>query len=471
MSFHWLASIAAERLLFSLGVGTLLAIIVWLLLRFFPQKDSRTSFAVWFATLVITAALPLLGLFAARGSGRSAAVVTVSAAWAVYIFIGWAIIAFVGLLRVAVALWQVRRLRRESSALELESLSPELGACVEEFKRSRSVKLLVSKRLEVPTAIGFVKPAIVLPEWLLKETPAAELKYILLHELAHLRRRDDWTNLAQQIVKAVLFFAPSVWWIERRLALDREMACDDAVLAQAGTARGYAECLARVAERSFMRRQLALAQAAVARVRQLTMRVAKILDPNRQQPARLWRPAVPVVVVVAGLCVFSASQGPTLIGFGDAAPENSAQVVAVGSLVQNSAGAKAIRPVAVLQPTRSIEPKMIAASLKTSAPEQGNKSHAWNAAYKMSDAAQRRSRQRKHETYTLTNLHAESKIEPALVALARLERPEAEYVAVREEFMLVVSQRGDAAPEQWQLRVVTISVSQSKPQKPAPKKI
>src|ERR1041384_4509440 len=106
MSFHWLASIAAERLLFSLGVGTLLAIIVWLLLRFFPQKDSRTSFAVWFATLVITAALPLLGLFAARGSGRSAAVVTVSAAWAVYIFIGWAIIAFVGLLRVAVALWR-----------------------------------------------------------------------------------------------------------------------------------------------------------------------------------------------------------------------------------------------------------------------------------------------------------------------------------------------------------------------------
>src|ERR1041385_3322068 len=115
MSFHWLASIAAERLLFSLGVGTLLAIIVWLLLRFFPQKDSRTSFAVWFATLVITAQRPLLGLFAARGSGRSAGVVAVGAAWAVYMFGGWAVIAFAALLRVAVALWQVRRLRRESS--------------------------------------------------------------------------------------------------------------------------------------------------------------------------------------------------------------------------------------------------------------------------------------------------------------------------------------------------------------------
>jgi len=471
MSLHWLASAAAERLLFSLGVGTLLAIIVWLLLRVFPRKDSRTSFAVWFATLVITAALPLLGLFTAYGSKRSAAVVTVSAGWAVYIFIGWATIALVGVLRVAVALWQVRRLRAEAVALELETLSPELSAVVKEFRGSRSVKLLVSKRLEVPTAIGFVKPAIVLPEWLLNETPAEELKYILLHELAHLRRRDDWTNLAQQIVKALLFFVPSVWWIERRLALDREMACDDAVLVQAGTARGYAECLARVAERSFLRRQLALAQAAVTRVRQLTVRVAKILDPNRQQPTRMWRPAVPAVVVVAGLCVFSASQAPTLIGFGNAPSENSAQTLPVGSLVQNSAGAKAARPVVILQPGENNGLKMVPASLKTSTPEQGNKLRAWNAAYKMNAAAQRKSRQRRHETYTFTNLHAESKIQPALIALARLEKPEAEYVTVREEFMVVVTQRGDAPPEKWQLRVVTISVSQQKPQKQVPKKI
>jgi beta-lactamase regulating signal transducer with metallopeptidase domain len=441
--------------------------IVWLLLRVFPRKDSRTSFAVWFATLVITAALPLLGLFAAHGNGRSA-VVTVSAGWAVYIFIGWAAVACVGLLRVGVALWQVRRLRAEAVPVELGLLGPEMSAFMEEFKRSRSVKLLVSKRVEVPTAIGFVKPAIVLPEWLLQETPAEELKYILLHELAHLRRRDDWTNLVQQIVKALLFFVPSVWWIERRLALDREMACDDAVLAQAGTARGYAECLARVAERSFLRRQLALAQAAVSRLRQLTVRVAKILDPNRQQPARMWRPAIPAVVMVAGLCVFSASQAPTLIGFGDAASENSAQTVAVGSLVQNSAGAKAIKPV-MLQSTRNTEPKMVPASLKTFAPEQENKLREWNAAYRMNDAAQRKSRE--HETYTLTNLHAESKIQPALMALARLDKPEAEYVMVREELMVVVSQHGDAPPVKWQLRVVTISVSQSKPQKQVPKKI
>src|SRR5690348_18515301 len=49
---------------------------------------------------------------------------------------------------------------------------------------------------------------LVLPKWLIEETPAEELKYIILHEFEHLRRRDDWTNLAQQVVKALLFFVP-----------------------------------------------------------------------------------------------------------------------------------------------------------------------------------------------------------------------------------------------------------------------
>jgi hypothetical protein len=334
------------------------------------------------------------------------------------------------------------------------------------FLRSRSVELRVSKRLEVPTAIGFFKPAIVLPEWLLEETPAEELKYIVLHELEHLRRRDDWTNLAQQIVKALLFFVPSVWWIERKLALDREMACDDAVLAHSGTPHGYAECLARVAERSFLRRQLALAQAAVTRLRQLTVRVAKILDPNRPQPSRMWRPAVPAVVVIAGLCVFTASQGPELIGFADHGPVAQTQSPAPGNLVVSSAGARTVR-----QSAGSLEPKMIPASLKTSALEQTNAARGWNAAYKMNKAATQKLRTRKRVTFTLTNLHAENKIPRESMVLARLETPEAEYVAVRQELMIVVSQRADAPAGSWQVHVVEIRMMQAKPQKQNPQKI
>ncbi len=321
--FHEIATAASERLLYSAVAGTLLALAVWFVLQLFPRKDSRTSFAVWFSTLLATAVLPLFSLHSgsnAAGAGGPQAVVTISSSWAWYVFLGWAIIALTGLARVALATLQVRRLRADATALDMQRLDPVLQTLVAEFQQSRSVTLMVSKQLEVPTAIGFGKPAIILPAWLLESMPAEELKYILLHELAHLGRRDDWTNLAQKVLKALFFFLPSVWWIERKLSLDREMACDDAVLAHSGTPRGYAECLAHVAERSFLRRQIALAQAAVGRVRQLTTRVAMILDPNRPPATQLWKPAIPVVILLAGLSALPASFTPSLVKFADDAP-------------------------------------------------------------------------------------------------------------------------------------------------------
>ena len=96
-----------------------------------------------------------------------------------------------------------------------------------------------------------MKPVVVVPGWVMQELSADELNQILLHELAHLRRWDDWTNLAQKVVKALFFFHPAVWWIEKRVSLEREMACDDAVIAETASPRAYAECLTHLAERTF----------------------------------------------------------------------------------------------------------------------------------------------------------------------------------------------------------------------------
>jgi hypothetical protein len=95
------------------------------------------------------------------------------------------------------------------------------------------------------------------------------------------------------------------------------MACDDAVLAQTGTPRVYARCLARIAEKSFVRRQMALAQAAVDRVRQLTLRVTRILDGDRPRSTRLWKPAIPMVAAIALLCAVSTSRTPDLVSLRD----------------------------------------------------------------------------------------------------------------------------------------------------------
>ena len=153
------------------------------------------------------------------------------ASWALYIFAAWFVIAAAGLIRIGVGFWRLRQLRK--SCVRIDDVAPRPRfRKLWKYSTPRSVAVCVSDGLRVPTAIGFIKPLVVIPSWAMQELSATELNAILLHELAHLRRWDDWTNLVQKVLGALLFFHPAVWWIEKKLALEREMACDDLVLAE-----------------------------------------------------------------------------------------------------------------------------------------------------------------------------------------------------------------------------------------------
>jgi type IV secretory pathway VirJ component len=179
----------------------------------------------------------------------------------------------------------------------------------------RPVEVCASGEVRVPTAIGFFHPVILIPEWAVSELSADELRTIVLHEFAHLRRWDDWTNLLQKTVRSVFFFHPAVLWIERRLSLEREMACDDAVLAETENPHLYARCLVSLAERSFLRRSIAVAQAAISRAKDTSLRLAQILDHDRPKATRVFSPAVAAVAAFAGLCFVAIPNAPRLIAF------------------------------------------------------------------------------------------------------------------------------------------------------------
>ncbi len=318
------ARISAASLLNCMLAGVGIAFFAWILLRLVGQRNSSTRFAVWFFALVAIAALPVLSVVASSArlssAGSAGSAITVPSAWALDIFFVWAAIAGVALLRVGVGLWQLRKLRRSCSVIDVATLDPVLRSTLQAFQPVRSVALCQSDRLRVPTAIGFLNPVVVIPTWALHELSTTELNSILIHELAHLRRRDDWTNLAQQILKALLFFHPAVWWIQNQLALEREMACDDAVLAETTNPRGYAQCLVSVAEKSFVRRGVALAQAIVNRMRQTSLRVSRILDVNRSGATRVWKPALYSVAAFFVVCLVSLPHAPELVAFEDQAP-------------------------------------------------------------------------------------------------------------------------------------------------------
>jgi len=327
LELHAIAQMSAVRIVDCLLGGTLIALAVGVGLRLSHPQSSRTRFAVWFAGLIAIAALPALSTLAEPGAslstGLSRPAITLPGSWALYLFVAWAGIGTWCLVRVVIGLWHVRALRRSCIAIDSANLDPYLLETLKRNRGRRVVSLCTSERVQVPTAIGLIEPAVVIPRWAMEELSLDDLHQILLHELAHLRRWDDWTNLAQKIVKALFFFHPAVWWIESKVSLEREMACDDAVLAETARPRAYAECLTHLAEKALVRRSLALAQAALGRVRQTSMRVAQILDVNRPRVIKtkhMWRPAAPVMAGLAIVCGLIVTEEPHLVAFQDVQP-------------------------------------------------------------------------------------------------------------------------------------------------------
>lgn len=319
LGLHAIAQFSTIRILDSLVEGSAIAGLGALVLRVTPRQNAAARFTVWFSVLLAIAGLPLIGASVPRQilSGTlTRPAITVPESLALYLFGAWALIAGFSLFRLVKAVWHLHVLRKSCTQLDSSALEPILQGTLRHYRMKRSAELCTSEQVKVPTAIGLMKPAVVIPRWILEELSAPELNQILLHELAHLRRRDDWTNLIQQIVRALFFFHPAVWWIERKIALEREIACDDAVLTETGSPRAYAECLANLAERSFARRSLLMAQAALGRIRQTSQRIAEILDVNRsKRSSGTWKPAVSLVAGFAITCAVLTARAPRLVGF------------------------------------------------------------------------------------------------------------------------------------------------------------
>lgn len=316
-----LVQLGAERVLNSMPEGLLIAAFAWLLLRIAGRQNSGTRFAVWFSALLAIAAISFLPGF---GTGRAMRHVVrpeiiLPDFLAVAIVAGWILMAAMATARLAAGLWNLRKLRRNCGAIATSELPSSLRETLDQIQTIRPVVICRSSVVCVPTAIGFFKPLILVPEWVLEELSPEDLKILLLHELAHLRRWDDWTNLAQKIVRAVLCFHPAVWWIEKRLSLEREMACDDVVLAVEKNSLVYAECLVSLAEKSFVHRGLAMAQAAISHARDTSLRLARILDVHRPSATRVFKPALGVMAVFVVLCLAVLPETPTLIAFKNSA--------------------------------------------------------------------------------------------------------------------------------------------------------
>jgi HEAT repeat protein len=182
----------------------------------------------------------------------------------------------------AIGAWWIRR-----SALRIEApWVEEAHALAEAFEISGSIDIVQSKAVTMPLVCGVWRPLMVMPASAAEWSDDRRL-VVVLHELAHIKRRDCLTQAMAQVVCAAYWFNPMVWLAARRLRAERERACDDFVLAAGQKGPDYAAHLLDIARTMHPRRVPQVVGLAMARPSQLEGRLLAILDPAIRRSSTL----------------------------------------------------------------------------------------------------------------------------------------------------------------------------------------
>lgn len=184
---------------------------------------------------------------------------------------------------------------RQPSPSELEALT--LAAA--DMHVARPIPLEIASPNCMPCASGLLRPRVIIPDGLSDLLGPEELRAVLAHELAHIRRHDNAVSALVRIIASVFWFHPLLWWIEQRMMSEREIACDQLVLAGGVAPREYAEGIMKVCRMSF----IGPPASAAAAGSNLKRRMDQILSAHaaRPLPRLVW--SLPVLLAAAAVVV------------------------------------------------------------------------------------------------------------------------------------------------------------------------
>jgi beta-lactamase regulating signal transducer with metallopeptidase domain len=207
----------------------------------------------------------------------------------------------------------------------------------------RTIGLFGSERIREAIAVGFLRPMVLLPVSWLTELPPDVIEAVIAHELAHVRRLDLWVNLFQRLAEILLFYHPAVWWLSRRIRLEREMCCDELAVAATGRRIAYASALQLAACKRLEAMKPAGAWAAAMGGSGMTTldRVRYILGLSPAHEPMRWWPAGLLAMLLPLFLWFGLAGGPHPAQ-GDDHPADGARPAAVaGSPAKPPAAPKA----------------------------------------------------------------------------------------------------------------------------------
>jgi beta-lactamase regulating signal transducer with metallopeptidase domain len=213
----------------------------------------------------------------------------------------WFLIICAKSIQLTFGLWGVQRLKTKQVSAVSDFWNDRIQQLANSIAIKQSIGLLESGLAKVPMVIGNLKPVILIPIGLLTALTTEEVEAILVHELAHIKRRDYLVNLLQSLMEIVFFFNPAVLWISQLIKAERENCCDDLALAQSSNKVNYIRALVSCEE--YQHSVPAYAMGFPGGKSSLLDRVKRIAG-NRNHSLNLFEKTVlAICLVVSGLCM------------------------------------------------------------------------------------------------------------------------------------------------------------------------
>lgn len=248
-----------DQLLNWLWQGSIVALATSVILRLLTRARAEFRYILCWIGLGIVLALPVLPLLSAIETPlpdpvagtlpASGIIVAVPNVWwtsPTLIVSAWAIWSAVHGIRTLTALVALRKARGRCQPFPAQEES-RLVRWNEVHELGRRTRLVMSDDVSAAAVLGCGSPIIAIAHGVIGHLDHQELDRIVVHEWAHVQRRDDLLNLGQLATGAFAGWHPAVWWLNRQLQIERESACDEAAIAVTGCAKGYAASLAKTA--------------------------------------------------------------------------------------------------------------------------------------------------------------------------------------------------------------------------------
>ncbi len=339
-----IAEILGWTLIHSLWQGALIALFVEIIRRQLPARASKARYALAFSALNLFLILAVTTFLiqdwpaqtVGSSEGNDSAVSTFLIAEAVTIQPGhssgfdlrdwvpllaplWLVGYLLLLVRFFVGRLSLWGLRVQASEIKDEQWTARFARLSNRLAIRRRVRLMASSFTSVPITFGWIKPVILLPIGLINHLDPQEVEAILIHELAHIQRRDYLWNTWQQCLECLFYYHPLTWWLSRQITDEREHLCDEITLQQDANALTYAKALLHIQEWHTLPRHAALA--ATGRKDALLHRIQRIIDHsvNPDTMQRKW--LIPMLMTIPALAIALMAWIPSAEGNADLQPE------------------------------------------------------------------------------------------------------------------------------------------------------